>query len=38
MPLHRAGGGEGDGADPSDSVMGDDTDAFDVPGGVNGAK
>lgn len=37
-PLLNAGGGEGEGADPSESVMGDETDAFEVPGGVNGAK
>lgn len=32
------GGGEGDGADPNDSVMGDALDVLDVPGGVNGAR
>lgn len=36
--LVEAGGGDGDGAEPSDSVMGDDMDAFDVPGGVKGAR
>lgn len=36
--LTEDGGGDGDGAEPNDSVMGDETDAFDVPGGVRGAR
>jgi hypothetical protein len=35
--IREQGGGDGEGADPNDSVMGDATDVLD-PGGVNGAR
>ena len=38
LPGISGGGGEGDGADPCDSVMGEATEALEVPGGVSGAR
>lgn len=38
LGISEQGGGEGDGADPNDSVIGDAPDVLEVPGGVNGAR